>query len=272
MIQEYLKIKVKQGRLYNSWLIDAPNPRVALEDLHLFIERDLFLNKMSLTNHPDYHLVTKDDAGNAKEIAIEQIRRLQQFFYKTPAIARYRVAVIYQADLMNLNAANSCLKLLEDTPKNGFIFLVTARAASIISTLRSRCAKINIKSDNALENSQLYLQVITYIADYPNFSARLAILEEFADKNKALWSEFACSILYLVSRITKKLLNCNIELHQLENRIFHKLVIDSPNCLVNKFYNINKIMNNTIDYDLNLKASTIELITELFSNVYQPKN
>ncbi len=300
-IINYLKFKVMQGRLYNSWLIDTPSPTTTLEDLQLFIENDLFLNDMALKNHPDYRLVAKDSSHNTKEISIEQIRELQQFFHKTPSLSRYRVAIIYQADLMNLNAANSCLKLLEDTPANGFIFLVTARAAAIISTIRSRCAKINVKPANYLDNillsddfaalrdgakpidnrqalsndarefisegySDVYFKFITYLADYQNPSTRLALIEEFTDKNKALWSDFASSMLYVVNKIIKKALNCNIELHHLENTIFSKLSTHSPNYLIKKFYNIKKIMSNTIDYDLNLKASTIDLITELFYN------
>ncbi|WP_341757191.1 MULTISPECIES: DNA polymerase III subunit delta' [unclassified Candidatus Tisiphia] len=265
MIKEYLEDRFKQGRLYNSWLIDVDDTAKALENLLIFIESSLFVGKVPLKNHPDYRLVVRDNSGitNVKDISIDQIRDLQQFFYKTPSISKYRVAVIYQADLMNLNAANSCLKLLEDTPKDSFIFLITSRAAGIISTIRSRCAKINIKSQNRLVGSEIYVKFITYIANCSDPKVRLNIIEEFTSKNKELWGDFACSMLYLVNRITKKSLNINIEFNELEDKIFNQLPSNSPDCLVTKFANIKRIINNTIDYDLDLRTSTIELIEEL---------
>ncbi|HJD57372.1 MAG TPA: DNA polymerase III subunit delta' [Rickettsia endosymbiont of Sericostoma sp. HW-2014] len=265
MIKEYLEDRFKQGRLYNSWLIDVDDTAKALENLLIFIESSLFADKIQLKNHPDYRLVARDNSGsaNVKDISVDQIRDLQQFFYKTSSISKYRVAVIYQADLMNLNAANSCLKLLEDTPKDSFIFLITSRAAGIISTIRSRCAKINIKSQNRLVGSEIYVKFITYIANCSNPEVRLNIIEEFTSKNKELWGDFAYSMLYLVNRITKKSLNINIEFNELKNKIFNQLPSNSPDWLVTKFANVKRIINNTIDYDLDLRASTIALIEEL---------
>ncbi|WP_375330085.1 hypothetical protein [Candidatus Tisiphia endosymbiont of Nemotelus uliginosus] len=49
----------------------------------------------------------------------------------------------------------------------------------------------------------------------------------------------------------------------LENKIFNQLPSNSPDWLVTKFANVKRIINNTIDYDLDLRASTIALIEEL---------
>ncbi|WP_375327231.1 DNA polymerase III subunit delta' [Candidatus Tisiphia endosymbiont of Nemotelus uliginosus] len=264
MIQEHLKFRLKQGRFYNSWLIDTPDIAATLEDLHIFIVSELFLNNMQLNNHPDYRLIAREEGSNAASISIEQIRDLHKFFYRTPSISKYRVAIIYQADLMTLNAANSCLKLLEDTPKNSIIFLITSRTAAIISTLRSRCFKFNVKLPNYFDDNNTYIKVITSLADYPSTSIRLALVEEVTSKNKELWGDFAYSILYLVNKITKKSLNYNIILNHLENKIFTKMAFNSSYCLIKKFTNLKTIINNTVDYDLNLKASTINLIEELF--------
>ncbi|MFP3034991.1 MAG: DNA polymerase III subunit delta', partial [Candidatus Tisiphia sp.] len=65
-------------------------------------------------------------------------------------------------------------------------------------------------------------------------------------------------------RITKKSLNINIEFNELENKIFNQLRSNSPDYLITKFANIKRIINNTIDYDLDLRANTIALIEELW--------
>jgi DNA polymerase-3 subunit delta' len=142
--------------------------------------------------------------------------------------------------------------------------LITSRAAGIISTIRSRCAKINIKSQNRLVGSDIYVKITAYIANYANPKVKLDLIEEFTNKNKESWGDFACSMLYLVNRITKKSLNINIEFNELENKIFNQLRSNSPDYLVTKFANIKRIINSTIDYDLDLRANTIALIEELW--------
>lgn len=267
MIKEYLEFRLKQGKLYNSWLINADNTEQALQDLSIFIETNLFADQIQLINHPDYRLVARDDSSsaNSRDIYVEQIRDLQQFFYKTPSISKYRAAIIYQADLMNLNAANSCLKLLEDTPSNSFIFLITSRAAGIISTIRSRCAKINVTPQTNLAGSEAYLEFIKNIANYSIPEVRLELIKKFTSKNRGLWVDFAYNLIYLTNRITKKALNINIEFDESENKIFDQLASRAPNYLIEKFTNIKRIINDTIDYDLDLRASTIELIEEIYS-------
>lgn len=264
MITEYLEFRFKQNRLNNSWLINTSDCSALLENLHLFITNNLLVENIPLINHPDYYLVEKDNNTTAKDISVEQIRELKQFFYKTPSISKYRVAIIYQAELMNLNAANSCLKLLEDTPANGFIFLVTSRSAAIISTIRSRCSKFNVRSENYLDNNDQYIKFISCIAGYLSNNKKLSCIEDFADKNRALWGDFSYSILYLLNKITKKSLNLDIELNQLELSIVSQMDLCSTSCLIDKYTNVKQIINNTIDYDLNLKASAIALVDQLY--------
>ncbi|MCC8417909.1 MAG: DNA polymerase III subunit delta' [Rickettsia endosymbiont of Bryobia graminum] len=266
MIKEHLEFRFKQNRLSNSWLINTSDVASLLEDLHVFISDNLLIENIPLQNHPDYYLIEKDNTTTVKDISVEQIRELQQFFYKTPSISKYRVAIIYQAELMNLNAANSCLKLLEDTPTNGFIFLVTSRSAAIISTIRSRCAKFNVRSQNYLDNNDQYIKFITCIAGYLGSNRRLDCIDDFADKNRALWGDFSYSILCLLNKITKKSLDLNIELNQLEISIINQIHFSSTSCLIDKFINVKQIINNTVDYDLNLKASAIAVVDELFAS------
>ena len=274
MIKEYLELRFKQNKLYNSWLIDVDDEVRALKDLQTFITTCLFSDNISLKNHPDYHLIEREQGSstNIRDISIAQIRELQLFFYKTSVLSQYRVAIIYQADLMNIHAANSCLKILEDTPKNSFIFLITSKASGIISTIRSRCAKVNARSQNYLigkdeypDNLGFYNKFIADIANYSNPSARLSLTKDFTSKNREYWRDFAYSVLHLINRIIKKYLNIDIKLNEHETVIFNQLHFNSANCLIEKFTNIKRIINNTIDYDLDLKASTILVVEELFA-------
>ncbi len=264
MIIEHLEFSLKHKKLHNSWLIEAENIKQALKDIEKFVCLKLLKNNIPLESNPDYHLIVREvsDMSNAKNISIEQIRKLQEFLSKTSAISGCKVAVIYSADLMNLNAANSCLKILEDTAKNSYIFLITSRAASITSTIRSRCFKISTKLSERHAEETLYSKFIQPIADNENLDSKLEFIKQFNAKDRELWLDFIDSILRLMNRILKKSSGVNVAFSDLENKIFHRLPNHQPSYLIQKFTNIKKLIYNTIDYDLDLKASYILVVNE----------
>lgn len=261
-MKEYLELLLKHGRLANCWLITTDSPASTLDSLNLFIETGLLKNNIAAINHPDYRLVECDHSGASKCITIEQIRGLQDFFSKTPSISRYRIAIIYQADLMNLNAANSCLKLLEDTPQDSFIFLITSRPGAIINTIKSRCAKIR----DTVQSSLMSDKYINYIADYSNPKSRVALIEEFVNKDRELWRNFAYSTIHLINKRIKQSLNIDVHCTALEQTILEKLKKDSTNSLLQKYTYIKARIDETIQHDLDLRVSTIEIMEKLYGN------
>ena len=62
-----------------------------------------------------------------------------------------KFVIIDSADDLNLNAANSLLKVLEESNKNTFFILITHQISNIIPTIRSRCIKYNITKPNSEE-------------------------------------------------------------------------------------------------------------------------
>ena len=256
MIEEYLELRFKLAKLYNSWLINTNDPIQSLEDLNNFLVNSLFGKKIFLENHPDFKLIERNDL--AKNISVEQIRELQEFLNKTPYIAAYKVAVIYQADLMNINAANSCLKILEDTTNNTYLFLITTKASDILPTIRSRCAKINCQLQDIVDNDLKFIELISN----NDMNATLGFLKGFSDKNRALWTEFSDSILNLMNRIIKKAAGVDIKLSKSESEIMGKFRYNSPKYLLKKYSDIKALINDTIKYDLDIRSSYILIMNE----------
>ena len=93
--------------------------------------------------HPDVAMVTTP--ADSKVIAVDQIRDLIQFMSLTPHTAMRKVAVLWPAHAMNVNAANSLLKLLEEPPAGSFLVLVTDQIGRLPATVRSRCARVTFK-------------------------------------------------------------------------------------------------------------------------------
>jgi len=109
-------------------------------------------------NHPDFRLIQPDDGDEASDeggeegptpptgrktgrgpIRVDQIRALTDFVYLGSHRHGNRVVIVSPAESMNLAAANSLLKVLEEPPAGVYFILVSSSWRRVIPTLRSRC-------------------------------------------------------------------------------------------------------------------------------------
>ncbi len=93
--------------------------------------------------HPDLRIVTPPEDKHV--IGVDQIRELSHYLSLTALYSGYQVVLITPADLMNINAANSLLKTLEEPPANTLLLLLSERPAALPATIRSRCQVINFE-------------------------------------------------------------------------------------------------------------------------------
>jgi DNA polymerase-3 subunit delta' len=94
--------------------------------------------------HPDLLVVERigEDGKPRKVIPVDEVRRLSEFFSKSPANAPHRVAIVDAADDLNPNAANALLKTLEEPPPAGVLLMVSHAPGRLIATIRSRCRRL----------------------------------------------------------------------------------------------------------------------------------
>lgn len=90
--------------------------------------------------HPD--LAGVGLVEDAKSITVDQIRALGDFLSLRPHTSARKLVIISPAEAMNINAANSLLKLLEEPPLGSMLLLVTNHPARLPATIRSRCAHL----------------------------------------------------------------------------------------------------------------------------------
>ncbi len=94
-------------------------------------------------NHPDLTLVKPAEEG--KKIQIDQIRDLIDFFSLRPHFGAKKIALILTAELLNNAAANALLKILEEPPPGGILFLVNHAPAPVPATILSRCRRLELR-------------------------------------------------------------------------------------------------------------------------------
>ncbi len=78
------------------------------------------------------------------EIKVEQVRALADFLNVGSHRGRHRIALVHPAEDMNLHAANSLLKSLEEPPSGAVFVLVSHRPARLLATIRSRCVALPV--------------------------------------------------------------------------------------------------------------------------------
>jgi DNA polymerase-3 subunit delta' len=86
-------------------------------------------------------------------INTEESKRLAAKLNLKPFESDYKVAIIWQPEKMNDQAANKLLKLLEEPPPNTIFILAGENPDQLLTTIRSRCAQVKIPriSDSALD-------------------------------------------------------------------------------------------------------------------------
>ena len=110
-------------------------------------------------NHPDVMLLQPEE----KYIKIEQVRELKKKLGFKPFEGNKSVCIIDGADKMNVAAANSLLKTLEEPPAETHLILLAENVRSVVPTIISRCQKLKF---NPLSSSDIEKILI----DEKNFS------------------------------------------------------------------------------------------------------
>ncbi len=151
--QRFIAAK-ESGRLHHGWIFQGPSgigkSIVARRMAGLMLGAaaadasadDKTMQLIMSGGHPDLKWVTRglNDKGKLRQdIAVEQIRDLNQFFALRPALSGWRVGVIDALDEMNVSGMNALLKTLEEPPNNALLILISHSTRPMLPTIRSRC-------------------------------------------------------------------------------------------------------------------------------------
>jgi DNA polymerase-3 subunit delta' len=97
-------------------------------------------------SHPDFFQVGIEEDATA--IRIDQVRQLSERLALSSHRGGYKVAILDPAEAMNINAANSLLKTLEEPADKTVLVLVSAVPERLPATIRSRCQHVRIAVSN----------------------------------------------------------------------------------------------------------------------------
>ena len=163
----------RAGRMPHAWLITGPRgvgkatlafrfARFLLAQKEqaagLFAEASLSLSLspehrvfhlVASGGHPDLVVVERGYDPRRKrmrsEVVVDDTRKISTFLRLTASEGGWRVVIIDDADLMNANAANAVLKILEEPPKRAVLMLLSENPGRLLPTIRSRCRILALK-------------------------------------------------------------------------------------------------------------------------------
>lgn len=116
--------------------------------------------------HPDIIHIRRDtdDKGKQrKEIRVDQIRDMIGQAQIMANEANGKAFVIHEAELMNENAQNALLKLLEEPPRGVVLILSTATPTMLLETVRSRCIELSENDEASPLDGELRSEVLKYL-------------------------------------------------------------------------------------------------------------
>jgi len=93
--------------------------------------------RMQRGTHPDLHLLVPQ--GSAKNIRIDDVRRVLERVHLHPFMARYQVVILDGAECLTDEAGNLLLKSLEEPPAHAAFVLISAQPSACLPTIVSRC-------------------------------------------------------------------------------------------------------------------------------------
>jgi DNA polymerase III subunit delta' len=150
---EYLRRAYEQNRLGHAYLISGPpgsgKKQLAAELASLANGTrvsDVFSAKAR-------EIFIAQPESKSRRIVIEQIRGLEHALQMRAANGRRKVAIISDADRLQLQAANAFLKTLEEPPENSLLLLLSALPEALPETILSRCIEIPLAPDGTHQNT-----------------------------------------------------------------------------------------------------------------------
>lgn len=153
--KDVLERAFREGRLHHSILLFG-NGELALENL----AKDMATRILgrSCVRHPDLFELRPEGKMRLIKIGSDSdrvggdwppntMRKLLQNIRQSPNMGGRKVAIVYEADRMNVESANAFLKTLEEPPRDTTIFMLSTRPNDLLPTIRSRCISLRVDSD-----------------------------------------------------------------------------------------------------------------------------
>lgn len=128
-----------------------------------------------------YKYIKKTDKTGG--IYVSEANDINKKIHLKPSIGKYKIVVIWQADMMNLEVSNKLLKNIEEPPSKTIFILISEKEEKLLTTIKSRTQLIKIP---AIENEKLKNQLLKTTTTHIDINDIVKVAEGDYIKAKAL--------------------------------------------------------------------------------------
>jgi DNA polymerase-3 subunit delta' len=184
MLEDYKKIepiiykqmiKALYNNLSHAYLFDLNNNVYAENMIMAFVKEILCKRHSSKEEYEKCSKCKRIDDGNYSElkqiypdglmIKKEQLDELQKKFSTKALESEKKVYIIHDVDRLNLSAANSLLKFLEEPGEGIIAILLTSNLNQVLNTISSRCQILKF-NNSRVEDFIKYNNINTKVSIY----------------------------------------------------------------------------------------------------------
>lgn len=149
-LEQCFKNMKDRNKIGHAFLIGNKSFEEMLEPLNSIISKYILDEEVDINNCPDIIHVKPEN----NIIKKEQLLDLQFFLQTTSQLFDKKIYIISECEKLNLSAANSLLKIIEEPEKGIYAFLITENINRVIETIKSRCQIFFLSSE--LEIKDIY--------------------------------------------------------------------------------------------------------------------
>lgn len=185
-LKEYLKSKIEKGNVENTFLFYGEEIEEFENEILLFLNELLYftnkkenevIKEIDFLNKADLHILDLNCEEKINKKNIIKIGDVKEFFekvYEKPKNIN-KVFYIKNGNLMNINAQNAILKIIEEPPSNTYIVISSNTIENILTTIKSRCSKIYVS--NGIRDKAIKISENNLFYDIINDISRLSKLD-----------------------------------------------------------------------------------------------
>lgn len=274
LFYEQAIVPLNSGKINHAYLIETNNNEDDLVDTYLNefykqllisglnesnevgISKEKLINLLRNKSYPD--LVEIKPENNV--IKKEQLLELMENFSNKSVYGTYQIYVIHHAEMLNLSAANTILKFLEEPESNIIAILLSTHRYKVLPTILSRCSVMTLKQEKSpmidVNDNQTLIKLLNnlLIENDP-------LIIEFNDYYEKLFQtkELSLDTLKKISKI----LQCNIQTNDLNS-----LNIKPDDISLNKFQLLEMLsiideFSVKLQYNVNIKLWLDSLLIKL---------
>lgn len=133
--------------------------KAPISDYFIQSFRELLLENPLFTEQDLYDTIGVENKSGI--IGVNEAKRIFEKLSLRAFEGKYKTMIIYLPEKMNQEAANKLLKLLEEPPMGTLFILVSHAPERIMSTIRSRCQRIQLKPLSVEERKKAGITVAT---------------------------------------------------------------------------------------------------------------